>query len=99
MISMHSLPILEPEMSDASARLGRWMVVIYNNDHNSMDEVIAILMSATGCDIHEAFIETWEADAFGKASVHFSSKTDCERAAREISSIGVRTEVCLEWEE
>lgn len=78
---------------------GRWMVVIHNNDSNSMDEVIDIVMSATGCDVQEAAIEVWEAHTYGKAPVHFASRTECEDAASVISSIGVKTEVTPEWED
>ncbi len=94
---MNSLPVMEPEIGDSSTRQGRWMVVIYDNDGTSMDEVVDILMAATGCDAQEAFIEMWEAHTFGKAPVHFSSKGECEAAAGVIASIGVKTEVCLEW--
>ena len=75
------------------------MVTIFNNDTNSVDEVIFILMHATGCNRQEAEIETWEAHHFGKAPVHFSSKTECNQVAELISSIGVKTEVEPEWSE
>jgi ATP-dependent Clp protease adapter protein ClpS len=75
------------------------MVVIFNNDTNSMEDVVEVLMRATGCDIQEAYIETWEAHTFGKAPVHFSAREECEEAAAEISAIGVKTEVCPEWED
>jgi ATP-dependent Clp protease adapter protein ClpS len=75
------------------------MVVIFNNDTNSIDQVIEILMRATGCDAQEAYIETWEAHTYGKAPVHFSSRDECEQAAAIISSIGVATEVAPEWED
>jgi len=94
-----SQTFLEPDVTSNGAGAGRWMVVIYNNDTNSMDEVVEILMIATNCDMHEAEIETWEAHHFGKAPVHFASKSDCEDAAAIISSIGIKTEISLEWEE
>jgi ATP-dependent Clp protease adaptor protein ClpS len=71
--------------------------VIFNNDTNSMDEVVGILMKATGCDVQEASIETWEAHTFGRAMVHFGSVADCQKAAQIISAIGVKTEVIPEW--
>jgi len=92
-----SAPLLSPLLSDSQTGQGRWMVVIYNNDTNTIDQVIDILIQATGCDAEEAAIETWEAHTYGKAPVHFSSQTDCEEAARIISSIGVKTEVAPEW--
>ena len=78
---------------------GRWMVVIYNNDYNSVEEVIDVLVQATGCNVQEAEIETWEAHTYGKAPVHFSTKAECENAAAVISRIGVKTEVAPEWED
>ncbi len=90
--------VLEPEITDGSSMLGRWMVLIFNNETNSMDEVVDILMIATQCDLNEAMIETWEANAFGKAAVHFSTcRTECDAVAAIISSIGVKTEVAREW--
>lgn len=78
---------------------GRWMVVIYNNDSNTVDEVIEILMRSTGCGTEEAFIETWEAHTFGKAPVHFAGFDECELVAHMVSSIGIKTEVRREWAE
>jgi ATP-dependent Clp protease adapter protein ClpS len=75
------------------------MVVIYDNDNNTVDEVIEILMRATGCGSQEAMIETWEAHNLGKAPVHFAERTECEIVAGMIGSIGVQTEVRREWEE
>jgi len=91
----HSL--LDPEQIGADIGAGRWMVVIYNNESNSMEEVVVILMSATGCNAEEAHIEMWEAHTFGKAPVHFADRAKCEDAAAIIASIGVKTEVALEW--
>jgi len=91
--------VLEPKFSENEASLGRWMVVIFNNETNSMDEVIEVLMEATGCDVEEAAIEMWEAHHFGKAPVHFAAKSECEAAAAIIASVGVKTEVSPEWQD
>lgn len=85
---------LDPILEGAGVGTGRWMVVIYNNDSTSMDEVVDILIRATGCDLQEAMIEMWEAHTFGKAPVHFSSKSVCEEAAAIIQTV---TEVAPEW--
>jgi len=90
---------LQPEVLQPGTGNARWMVVIFNNDHNSMDEVIEILMIATGCDIQEAYIEMWEAHHYGKSSVHFASREECDAAAEIIGTVGVKTEVTLEWPE
>ena len=62
-----------------------------------MDDVIMILITATGCTVEEAEIEAWEAHNYGKTAVHFASKAKCEEVAAIISTIGVKTEVSKEW--
>ena len=73
------------------------MVVIHNNEHNSFDEVIAVLMAATGCQAEEAAIEAWEAHHYGKAPVHFAPEPECCAAAKIIEGVGVKTDVMPEW--
>lgn len=94
-----SKTFLEPSILDSHTGTGRWMVVIFNNEANSFEEVIEVLMRATGCSAEEAYIETWEAHTYGKASVHFAKQTECEIVAAMIGSIGVKTEVRPEWED
>lgn len=94
--------ILHPEINDSSptrCNKGRWMVMIYDNPHNTFEEVIDVLMRATMCSCEEAQIETWEAHTYGRAPVHFSSQRDCVEVAGVIGHIGVKTEVRPEWEE
>ena len=94
-----SATFVQPEVLDPRLGTGRWMVVIYNNETTSFDDVIAILMRSTGCTMQEAYIETWEAHTYGKAAVHFSDQDECEIVAAMIGSIGVRTQVCREWDQ
>ena len=91
--------LLEPSSInlDSKRSTDRWMVVIYNNSHNTFDDVIYILIKATSCSLEEAYIETWEAHHYGKACVHFAEEAECTHTACMISAIGVRTEVCKEW--
>lgn len=70
-----------------------WMVIVFNNEVNTYDEVMAILMKATGCDEQEAFIETWEIDHLGQSVVHVSGKEECTRVRNIIATIGIRVEV------
>ncbi len=85
--------VLEPSIDDAITGGKRWMVVIYNNDTTPMEIVVDLLMTATGCDADEAYLEMWEAHHFGKAPVHFSTISECEKAAGIIASGGVKTTV------
>ena len=72
------------------------MVVVYNNETNTYDEVIMVLMAATGCSAEEAYIETWEIDHFGKCAVHYAPETECLCAAGIIARIGIKVEVTEE---
>ena len=91
-----SRPELE-KLSVTPVNTKRYMTVIFNNDHNSLDEVMLILMRATGCSKDEAYVETWEAHHYGKAPVHFASEAECKKVASIIESIGVLTDVRPEW--
>ena len=75
------------------------MVVIHNNDETSMQDVIMVLMAATGCDLDEAYMEMWEAHHYGQAPVHFAAETECHEVARIIATVGVQTTVRKEWED
>ena len=94
---MPGRPLTEPLVSPGILRdiqeAGEYVVVIHNNDANSFDQVIAVLMHATECDLQEASLETWEAHTFGSAKVHFAPQLECKHVARIIASIGVKTEV------
>lgn len=95
---MAKQPVLEPDVTGTSSGGERWQVVIFDNDVTPLQLVIEVLIRATGCGLREASIETWEAQEYGKAPVHFAAKEECDKIAMVIASIGVRTEVSLEWE-
>lgn len=73
-----------------------YIVTVYNNDYNTYEEVIMILMIATGCAQSEAEIETWEIDHLGKSVVHHGASDECERVAEIVSKIGIKVEVSQE---
>lgn len=88
-------PTLLPDLADAEAtqQQGEHLVIVFNNDHNTFDEVISILQKATGCSREEAEMETWEVDALGKSVVHHADRQECERVATIIATIGIRVAV------
>jgi len=92
-----SQTVLEPQATDNKALSGRWMAVIFDNDTTYVGKVVETLMRATRCTQEEALMETWEAQAFGKACVHFAARQECDEIARIMRSIGVVTEVSPEW--
>jgi ATP-dependent Clp protease adaptor protein ClpS len=72
---------------------GEYVVIVFNNDYNTYDEVMDILMKATACTAEEAAMETWEVDHLGKSTVHHSGQDECERVASVIRTIGIKVEV------
>lgn len=85
------------EIGPLDLTAGRHMVVIFNNETNTFDEVVVALVTATGCDVTEASIEAWEAHTFGSSSVHFAPLVECQSVANKIRSIGLKVEVRPEW--
>ena len=90
--------IEKPKVDDGSGTSSGdfWVVTVFNNDYNTWDEVVNILMRATGCSIDEADMETWEIDNLGKSVVHHGEKDECVGAAEVIREIGIRVEVSAE---
>jgi hypothetical protein len=82
-----------PEIESTGTSRGGWMVTVFDNDFNTYDQVIFILMVATGCDEDEAYIETWEIDHLGQSVVHIADEPECRRVAGIIATIGIRVEV------
>jgi ATP-dependent Clp protease adapter protein ClpS len=93
-----SQTLQHPNLSE-DALSGRWMTIIFNDDHTPIDLVVLTVIAATKCSVEEAEIETWEAHHYGKAPIHFSSESECDQVARVLQSIGVKTEVVPEWTE
>ena len=90
--------IERPEVADSNTVQGGhdWIVTVFNNEVNTYDEVMIILMAATCCTMDEAAIETWEIDHLGKSVVHHGAQKECEKAATVIATIGIRVEVSQE---
>jgi ATP-dependent Clp protease adapter protein ClpS len=80
-------------LDDSPGTGGDWMVIVFDNDHNTWDEVISILQKATACPLEEAEMETWEVHHLGKSIVHHGDRPECERAAAIISTIGIKVAV------
>ncbi|CEK15707.1 ATP-dependent Clp protease adaptor protein ClpS [Chthonomonas calidirosea] len=90
--SIKALPKGE-ELESTGGSGAEWIVVVYDNDYNTVEEVIRILIAATHCSFEEAAIETWEIHHLGKSVVHHADKEECERVASIIATIGIRVEV------
>lgn len=94
---MSTRTIERPDVDqDNSNQSESWIVVVYNNEYNTYDEVMMILMIATHCNEEEAYIETWEVDQLGKSVVHVAGQEECETVASIIRQIGIEVEVISE---
>jgi len=84
-----------PNLSDETTHslLSDYIVIVFDNDTNTVDEVIGILQKATGCSLEEAQMETWEVHFTGRSVVHHGDRAECERAAAIIATIGIRVTV------
>lgn len=83
-------PVLEP--GGAVAAEPDWIVIVYDNETNTYEEVMVILMLATGCGEEEAYVEAWEVDHYGKCVVHRAAGDECRTVAEVVATIGIRAE-------
>ena len=93
-MSEQTMVVPRPELlDDIGDTEGEWMVIVFDNDHNTFDQVISILQQATGCSLEEAQIETWEVHHLGRSIVHHADRAESERVAGIIRTIGIRVAV------
>lgn len=85
--------VTREEITSGGQGLGNWVVLVFNNDTNTVEEVIGILMKATNCSQAEAETETWEIHYLGKSVVHFGTQEECQKVSDVIQTIGIKTEV------
>lgn len=71
---------------------GPWIVILYDDDHHSFDEVILQVQKATGYSLEKAFIITFTAHTEGRAIAYEGSETDCERVAGVLRQIRLQVE-------
>jgi len=86
---------IRPDLTEVpiSRVTGDHIVIVFNNDYNTWDEVIGILQKATGCCLAEAENETWEVHHLGRSLVHHGDRDECQRAAAVIRTIGIKVAV------
>jgi ATP-dependent Clp protease adapter protein ClpS len=93
-MSEQTMILPRPDLLENQGGTGEdWIVIVYDNDHNTFPEVISILQQATGCSLEEAQMETWEVHHLGRSIVHHGDEAECERAAGIIRTIGIRVAV------
>lgn len=85
--------VIERPITDEATRLDTpWVVILYNCDCHTFDEVILQLQKATGCSLELAEIIAAEAHLTGRAIAYSGESDDCERVAASLRSIGLQVE-------
>jgi ATP-dependent Clp protease adaptor protein ClpS len=69
-----------------------WVVILYNCDCHSMDEVVYQVQRATGCTLEQAIWVMQEAHVLGRAIAFSGDLEECERVARVLGSIRLQVE-------
>lgn len=70
-----------------------WVVILFNDDYHSFDQVIAQVQKATGCSEAEAFQITYTAHTQGQAVAYVGERPACERVANILREIDLRAEL------
>jgi ATP-dependent Clp protease adaptor protein ClpS len=86
----------EPSLEPAAGRPpadSPYIVVVYNDEVHTFDEVEQQLQKATGCTLEKAEALAVEIDSKGRAVVYSGSSLECERVANVLREIRLQVEV------
>jgi ATP-dependent Clp protease adapter protein ClpS len=87
-----SVGTLELEGTETADALP-YFVILYNDDHHAIDEVVLQVQKAAGVTLHKAFEITMEAHSKGRA-VCFSGEIEaCEKVAGVLREIRLTVEI------
>src|SRR5579862_6356707 len=84
------LPNLEEDAGDHDD--GPYVVILYNDDFHSMDEVVGQLMKATAYTLQRCMEIMIEAHTRGRAIAFTGSGSACDRAAQILRQIRLQVE-------
>lgn len=73
-----------------------FMVVLFNDDYHSFDEVINQLLKAVRCSFEKARSLTFEVHVKGKAIVHHGSLNSCLKVSSILEEIELHTQIVSE---
>jgi len=70
-----------------------YYVILYNDDHHSIDEVVLQVQKAAGVSLHRAFEITMEAHSKGRAVCYTGDIEECEKVAGVLREIKLTVEI------
>ncbi len=71
---------------------GPWIVILYNCDCHTFDDVETILQKATGCSLEDATAIAMEVHLKGRSICFSGSHEECDRVAGIIASVRLQVE-------
>lgn len=80
------------QLSSSIETEGPYIVILYNCDCHSFDEVIRQMQKATGCSLEKGEAVAWEVHTQGRAIAYTGSEEDCERVANILREIRLQVE-------
>lgn len=69
-----------------------YIVILYNCDCHTFDDVIRQMQKATGCSLEKGEAVAYEVDSRGRAVVYAGTQDECERVANILREIGLQVE-------
>jgi len=83
-----------PDLFDETTHslLSDYIVIVFDNEYNTWEEVIGILQKATGCSLDAAEAITYEAHLTGRAIAYNGTQEECERVAGILRQIRLQVE-------
>ncbi len=69
------------------------IVVLFNDEVHTFDEVIGQIIKATGCESAKAEALTWEVHTNGKAAVFEGPMDECLGVSRTLEEIALQTQI------
>jgi ATP-dependent Clp protease adapter protein ClpS len=84
---------IEELLGDISQRFSSYKLIIYNDSHNTMMDVVVCLMKACKCGYDRAVRIMQEAHHNGKAIALVGTKEECETAQAILQVIKLRTDI------
>lgn len=76
-----------------TSQVGNYRVILYNDDHHGMDEVIVQIHKATAYEPPKCVAIMLEAHLKGRAVCYKGSREECHRVARILREIRLQCEV------
>ena len=82
----------EDDIRERSEISGPWIVILYNCECHTFDDVEMILQKATGCSLEKAEAIAMEVHTRGRAICFSGTQEECDRVAKIIASIRLQVE-------